>query len=193
MVQITDYVVEQTTNVEEVSTNELIHILMGIGSDGNPIPSQFVNVVMETEPSMNKTGNPFFGRVKKMSSRNYKLLVDYQKRVRRNEEKEGLEPDFVTEKPKGKHHVTPLVLMDDKTKSVHYLNLEYFPEIKPKVSFSFDNLPMSQEDQELMKNYLTKKYESKKQEQDRKVEVIQPKIFNIKQITLNGVKYVVKN
>lgn len=193
MEQITDYVVEETTNVEEVTTQELINVLMGIGNDGNPIPSQFVNVVMETEPSMNKTGNPFFGRVKKLSSRNYKLLVNYQKRVRKNEEKEGLEPDFVTEKPKGKHHVTPLVLMDDKTESVHYLNLEYFPEIKPKVSYSFDNLPMVEGDIELMKTYLTKKYESKKQEQERKVEVVTPKISNIKQITIEGVRYVVKN
>lgn len=189
---VTDYDVQETTNVKEVTTTELTNILVQIGVT-EQLKSDFVNVVMETEPSMNKTGNPFIGKVKKLSSRNYKLLSDYEKRVRSNEKKQGLTPDFVTEKPKGKFHISPLVLLDDKTESIHYLNLEYFTEIKPKVSYSFNDLPMVKEDMELMKSFFTKKYESQKQEQDRKVEVITPKISNIKQISMGGMKYIVKN
>jgi hypothetical protein len=36
---------------------------------------------------------------------------------------------------------------------------------------------------------MTKVYESQKQEQERKVMVITPKIENIKEISLNGTKY----
>lgn len=189
---VTDYQVQQTTNVKEVTTTELTNILLQIGVSVE-LKSDFVNVVMETEPSMNKTGNPFIGKVKKLSSRNYKLLMDYEKRVRSNEKKEGLNPDFVTEKPKGKHHISPLVLLDDKTESVHYLNLEYFVEVKPIVSYSFNDLPMTKEDEGLMKQFFVKKYQSQKQEQDRKVEVITPKISNIKQMSMGGMKYIVKN
>jgi hypothetical protein len=189
--QMTDYQVQETSKVMEVTHAELLNIFLSIGVT-KKLTSDFVNIVTKTEPSMNKTGNPFFGKVFKTQSRNYKLLFDYEKRVENNSKKEGIEGDFVSEKPSGRHHVSPLVTRDDKTKSVHYLNLEYFVKVKPVVSYEFDGLPMVEKDQELMMTFLKKKYPNTKQPQEKKVEVICPKITNILSVSMDGVKYVVK-
>lgn len=189
---MTDYQVEVSSKIVEVTTKELVDLLLPIGVT-KKLTSDFVNVVLSTEPSMNKTNNPFIGKVVKTQSRNYKLLFDYEKRVNRNSEKEGIEGKFESSKPSGRHHISPLVTIDDKTETEHYLNLEFFVEIKPIVSYEFNGLPMVQEDIELMKQFFTKKYPSKKQPQERKVGVITPKISNIISMSMGGVKYVVKN
>jgi len=188
---MTDYQVEESKKVQEVSHDELLDIFMSIGVT-KILTSDFVNVVLRTEPYMNKTDNPFFGKVFKTQSRNYKLLFDYEKRVDNNSKKEGIDGNFVSEKPSGRHHVSPLVTRDDKTQSIHYLNLEYFVKVKPVVSYEFNGLPMVKEDQELMMKFLKKKYPNNKQPQEKKVEVICPKITNILSVSMGGVKYVVK-
>jgi hypothetical protein len=189
---MTDYQVEVSSKIVEVTTQELVNVLMSIGVT-KKLTSDFVNVVMGTEPTMNKTDNPFYGKVIKTSSRNYKLLSDYEKRVDNNSKKEGIEGNFVSSKPSGRHHISPLVTIDDKTESVHYLNLEYFVNVKPVVSYEFNGLPMVQEDMELMKQFFRTKYPNNKQPQEKKVEVITPKISNIISMSMGGVKYVVKN
>ncbi len=190
--QVIDFKVDVSSKIVEVTTKELVDLLLPIGVT-KKLTSDFVNVVLSTEPSMNKTNNPFLGKVIKTQSRNYKLLFDYEKRVDNNSKKEGIEGKFVSSKPSGRHHISPLVSVDDKTESEHYLNLEFFLEIKPIVSYEFNGLPMVEEDLELMKQFFTKKYPSKKQPQERKVGVITPKISNIVSMSMGGVKYVVKN
>ena len=148
----------------------------------------FTNVVMETKVRMNKTNNPYYDKVVKRSKCNYSLGVNYENRVNNNEKKEGLEGNFETEKPSGKTHVSKCLLIDDKTQSTYYVMLERFDEIKPTNEYIFEG---NEIEKQLFEGYMTKVYESQKQEQGRKVMVITPKLENIKEISLNGTHYVI--
>ena len=164
----------------QITQTQLETLLMGVEK------STFVNITMETKVRMNKTNNPFFDKVIKRSSCNYLIGNDYEKRVQSNEKKEGLEGDFESGELKGKKHVSKCVLVDTKTEQTHYLMVERFDEIPPKNEFIFEGNII---EKTLFESYMTKVYESQKQEQEKKVMVITPKIENIKKITLNGEKY----
>jgi len=164
----------------QITQTQLETLLMGVEK------STFVNITMETKVRMNKTNNPFFDKVIKRSSCNYLIGNDYEKRVQSNEKKEGLEGDFESGELRGKKHVSKCVLVDTKTEQTHYLMVERFDEIPPKSEFIFEGNII---EKTLFESYMTKVYESQKQEQEKKVMVITPKIENIKKITLNGEKY----
>jgi hypothetical protein len=137
---------------------------------------------------MNKTNNPYYNKVVKRSKCNYSLGVNYENRVNNNYTKEGIESTFETEKPSGKTHISKCLLVSDKDNSVHYVMLERFDEIKPTNEFIFEG---NEIDKQLFQDYMVKYTESQKQEQDRKVMVITPKIENIKEMSINGTKYII--
>jgi len=166
--------------MKKITKNELETLLMGVEK------STFVNITMETKVRMNKTGNPFYEKVIKRSSCNYLIGNNYEKRVQSNEKKEGLEGDFVSGELKGKKHISKCVLVDTKTEQTTYLMVERFDEIPPKNEFIYEGNVI---DKTLFESYMTKVYESQKQEQEKKVMVITPKIESIKQISLDGEKY----
>jgi hypothetical protein len=172
--------------VVKVSVPELVEVLKQVEK------STFINVTMVTVPTMNKTGNPFFGIVQKVTNCNYLIGNDYETRVNNNEQKEGLEGDFQSMKPSGKHHVSKCVLVDDKTESVYYLMVERFDEVKPKVEYLKNGEPMTDNDRNLLSGWLKSPSTTTRQEQERVVTVITPKIENIKTLSLNGVIYEVE-
>lgn len=165
----------------EITKNELINVL-------NQVEKQtFVHVVMETEVRMRKTDNPFYGLVKKVSSGNYLIGTDYGKRVKSNMSKEGIEePTFEVEPPKGKEHISKVVLVDTKTGTTHYLMMERFDEVKPQVHYIMNGVTI---EKGLFEHFMNKVYTSTKQTQGRKVTPITPKIDNIKEITIDKMKY----
>ena len=162
-----------------IGKQELISILM------EQEKGTFVNLVTETKVRMNKRNNPYFDKVIKRSKCNYLLGMDYQERVRKNEEKEGMEPDFVTEECKVGEHISKCVLFNEKL-NTHYVMVERFDEIKPQVEYTFEG---NEIDKGLFEDFMVKYTESKKQEQERKVNVLTFKVDNIKEISLNGVHY----
>ena len=166
-----------------ISKNELITLLSTIEKP------TFTNIVMETKVRMNKTNNPYFDKIVKRSKCNYSLGVNYENRVINNEVKEGLEGNFQTEKPSGKTHISKCLLVSDKDNSIHYVMLERFNEIKPTNEYICEG---NQIEKQLFEGFMTKVYESTKQEQERKVMVITPNIENIKEISLNGVHYTIE-
>jgi hypothetical protein len=66
--------------------------------------------------------------------------------------------------------------------------LERFDEIKPTNEYICEG---NQIEKQLFESFMTKVYESQKQEQERKVMVITPKIENIREISLNGIHYTI--
>jgi hypothetical protein len=165
----------------EINKTELVNFLMGVEK------FQPVYVVMETPVRMNKTGNPYYGRVTKRTSGNFFIGVDYENRVNNNMSKEEMERTFETEKPKGKTHISKVLLIDDKTNSVHYVMLEYFKEVPPKVEFFIEGGDPIEK--QLFESYLVKHYDSQKQEQERKVVPITPKLSNIRVLHIDNMKY----
>ena len=170
---------------KSVSVNELTNLLMTITKP------TLCFVKTETDFRMNKTNNPFFGRVKKQTTNRYLLAFDYENRVNNNMEKENLEREFNSQKPSGRTHVSKCVTVDDKTNSVYYVNLEYFKENKPKNVLTLDGQIVNDED--LLNEINLYKVKStpfgSSQPQERKVLMIAPKIENIVFISINGTRY----
>jgi hypothetical protein len=164
----------------EITKNELINVL-----NQKETPT-FVHIVMETPVRMKKTDNPYFGQVTKITSGNYLIGMDYEQRVNNNSEKEDKERNFVVEPPKGKRHISKCVLIDTKTESVHYLMMERFDEIHPQVTYIMNGDSI---EKQLFESFMYQSYTSTKQQQDRKVMVITPKIDNIKEISIDKMKY----
>ena len=164
----------------EITITELLNVLNQVNKP------TFVHIVMETPVRMKKTDNPFFGLVTKRSSGNYLIGTDYEQRVNNNSEKEEKERDFVTETLKGKRHISKCVLIDTKTESVYYLMMERFDEIHPKVEFKQGEDPI---EKQLFEQFMYPTYQSTKQGQERKVMVLTPKLSNIKEISIDKMKY----
>jgi hypothetical protein len=81
-----------------------------------------IQLLAVTEPAMNKKGNPFFGRVKKATYlANVALGYDYENCVNIRLEKQGSEPNFTTQPPKGRRFINDFILEKIKDTSVKYL------------------------------------------------------------------------
>jgi hypothetical protein len=169
----------QTLNI---SKQELITLLMSVEK------STFVNIVSETIVRMNKTNNPFFNGVKKLSSSNYLIGNEYEVRVQNNEGKEGHEKTFESEENKNGVHISKCVLFNEKL-NTHYLQYEYFENSKPKTTYVFEG---NEIEKVLFESYLVKKSETSRQQQDKKVRFQSFKIDSIKEISLNGTKYIIE-
>jgi hypothetical protein len=169
-----------TKPILRVTVNEMVNVL------NNVTKSTPIFIMMETSVRMNKTGNPYYGQIIKQTVGRYFIGNDYENRVNNNMERERMERTFETEKPKGKTHISKCVLVDDKTNSVYYLMMERFKEVKSKVTYFFDG---NEIEKRLFESYMTQVYEPQKQEQDRKVYPMTPKISNIRFMSLNGIRY----
>ena len=147
---------------------------------------EMINLVTETIPTMNKTGNPYYGEIVKKSKCNFLLCTDYSKRVNNNRTKEDKENDFVPQAPKGKKHLSPCVLTDEKTETKLYLFVERFDEIKPKVQYFHNNEPINKA---MFQEFLPKQYESNTQELDREVKPLTYLFDSIVGFSFRGRKF----
>lgn len=179
--------------IVKVSVPELINVLRTIKLN------QWVGLTTDTEPRMNKTGNPFYNKetktfnVRKVSTTSYRTS-NYEQRVNNNMEKEGMERTFESQKPSGKTHVegTECLLVSDKDPNVFYLMVERFDNNKPTVEYFKDGQPMNETDRMIMNDFLIKSGEITSQDQEKKVSVITPLVKNIKRLSTEHVEYIVE-
>jgi len=187
-----------TIQKTEISVNEteLISIFKDIE---NQVPSPFLSVTMDTEfdkvYKKSKTDgelNPYYKGLRKVSTRTYRLVIDYQQRVWNNLVKEGKDPNtFVVESPSGKKHISKSVLVDTKTETIHYVMLEWFVNQHSSTQYTFENNPI----EKVMFEKWLKDIETPtndKQDLDKPVTPITPKISNIVSVSVNGVKYILQ-
>jgi hypothetical protein len=147
---------------------------------------EMINLVTETIPTMSKTGNPYFGQIIKKSKCNFLLCTDYSKRVNNNRVKEEKENNFVPQSPKGKKHLSPCVLTDEKTETKLYLMVERFDEIKPKVVYFHNDTPI---EKEMFQQFLPKVYDIGTQDLDREVKPMTYLFESIVGFTFRGRKF----
>ena len=150
------------------------------------VKPEMIHLVTETIPTMNKTGNPYYKEIIKKSKCNYLLCTDYSKRVNNNLVKEDKENDFVPQTPKGKKHLSPCVLTDEKTEIKLYLFVERFDEIKPKVQYFHNDTPI---EKGMFQEFLPKEYGSNTQGLDREVKPLTYLFDSIVGFSFRGRKY----
>lgn len=165
----------------------------------NQVPSPFVSITLNTDftgmVKKCKTDgsiNPYFKQMKKVSTKTYRLVTDYQQRVWNNLIKEGKDPNsFEVESPSGKTHISKCVLTDTQTQTKRYVMVEWFPEMKGTTNYFVGN---DQIGRELFSKWMTDyNTTNEKQGLNRVVTPITPLFDNIVSFRVNGVEYIVEN
>ena len=182
------------TNVKEqvmINQEELISILNTIERP------KFGYVVSETIVKMNKGKtkegnnevNPYHNQVVKVKKGRYLIGSDYEKRVQGNDIKEGGEGSFKSQESKVGVHISKCVLFNEKLNK-YYLSHERFPEVKPTSEYFFEGNSI---DKMIFDKWISDSNNYENQPQERKVKWTTLTLTNIKEISLNGTKYIVKN
>ena len=180
----------EVKEVKRISKDELIVLLMSIEKP------TFINLVTETNVRLNKEKtkegnkeiNPYYNQVIKRKNGNFLIGTDYEQRVNNNLEKEHYERTFEVSENKVGQHISKCVLYNEN-KNKHYLLHERFDEVKPKTEYLFEN--------NSIEKVLFSKWESESngyfesQPQQNKVKVQSVTIDNIKEISLEGTKYII--
>jgi len=167
---------------KKITHEELLVLLMNVDKP------TFTNVVSEVFPKMNKTGNPYFGKLVKKSKGNYFIGGSYEDMVNKRMKKEGMEPTFESKECSVGTHISKCVQYNENTKK-HYLQYFTFETSKPKSTFEFEG---NEIDKQLFESFMVKKSEKSRQPQDNKHQPQSLTTTNIKEITLEGVHYEVE-
>jgi len=142
----------------------------------------------ETKVRMNKTGNPFFNQVKKVSTLNVLLGNDYGDRMK----KVTGDENFVSQKSSVGEHISKCVLHNDNTgkdylsyENFNYHEIPNYPKNlipkSPKYFFNGDEV-----EKQLFEDFMIKSKE-------REILWYSVTIDNIKECHLDGNQYIVVN
>ncbi len=179
-------------NPIKVTKSEIINIIKEVEEKN---PNTFLGVKKKTlyrevlqKTKDTKEVNPYYKEIFKVSTKSYRLVTDYEKRVKKNLEKEGKDPNtFVVESPSGKKHISKSLLTDKETETKTYLMVEWFPEIKGTTTYEYQGNSI---DKSLFEKWISDRESSnEKQGLDREVKPITPDLDNILEISIEGQKY----
>lgn len=172
---------KQTLTINQI---QLRMLLMNVSKP------KFTNIVSETIPSMNKTDNPYYEEVKKVSKGNYFIGGTYEDMVNTRMFKEGLQPTFESmECSLGDKVEGSKCLQFNEKLDRYYLQYFIFPTSNIKSEFKFKGNSI---EKHLFESYLVKKSKTSRQPQDNKHIVQSFKLESIKEITLDGIHYIVE-
>ena len=191
-----------TTTIQGIDTLNHAELEQFIRSkEGNNF-QQLMSVHMRTKPTdfvktskLDGATNPYWAHIKakaliKDQTKRVPLLTDYQKRVRNNSAKEGIEEVFEAEAPKGKIHISKCLYTDIATETKRYIAFESFNEIKDKyptywvgdIEVPFDNL----------RNWYNPSTQGAEQNGiKRKINIFAPLFDSIVSIKDNGILYTI--
>ena len=156
---------------------------------------RLVSVVLDTEPKMNKgrgaNTNPFYGRVRKVSSASYRFNSDYEKTINNRLKKEGKEPNFVADAMSGRVWLAKNKLECHENGTI-YLRLYQNKNGWRKTTYFIDGIEATQEEVAEIKKWLVKSTNHPKKQMEHGLtnfyNVRSPKVENIVEITLNKCK-----
>ena len=119
-------------------------------------------IITKTTPKMNKTDNPYFGRVEKVSVyKNAMLGCSYTNIVNNRLESEGKERNFAAQAPKGKKNYNSFFDQSEKDENTFYLKIAFYKERSQITSnYIIDGNNATQTQIQEIKNFLPKKYSS---------------------------------
>ena len=153
--------------VQKITHEELVEILKQVQR------GEFVNIESITPVKMNKTGNPYYNQVVKVSKKNVRSLPDYENRMK----KETENPDFQS-KPNWFVHISPCVVKNKKNENTYFM-YETFESQSVRNEFIHNGNPI---EKEVLTPYLPTYNE-------RNVEVFTVSTINIKKLSYKGQKY----
>jgi hypothetical protein len=147
--------------------------------------TSFVTIVAETDPRMNKRGNPYLGRVTKRSTVNGAIGWLYPSSVNRQREREDLQADFESHPRKWGERIKGTPFVEHKGSTYLELKVENVLETQ----YLLDGEPV---DRSVIQEWLPKrKSEGQRQEVATPVICRDYKLDTIKSISMNGTTIVV--
>jgi hypothetical protein len=171
-----------------ITTTELKNVLLNM--NGTP----FISFVTDTEVRMNKTNNPFFGRVRKEKFTVVQSGFDYEKSVNNRLKKEGKENDFksVPNWMKLVDENNLFLVTDKKTETKFYFRYQYVSDKPIKTNYTLDGKKVNKDLLfSFIGKYLPKSKSYSNQNLDNPLRFSTVKLENIKEITINKTKYVI--
>lgn len=168
---------------KEITLKQLVKVLMAVTG---ATPATFEAM---TEVKMNKTNNPYYGKIFKKQRSNVFINFNYANSVNKALTKEGKEADFVPQaRPWGeKIPGAPIVLH----KGEFYLEARFLQN-EPKVEYFKDGKSIDKAEFEtfLPKEKVVEGAENNSQGLEAPVVIRTFKITNIHEITVGGIRYV---
>lgn len=148
-------------------------------------PSEFVKKSKE-----DGSINPYWKQIVKESSKSYRLVVNFRKRIENELTREGKSVDeYQQGQLKGKKHISKCLLTDLDTETERYVMLEYFVNSPIKGVTKYFN-EGNELDKTILSKWITyynKSYDN--QGTDKPITPITPFIKNIQQVNVDGVIY----
>lgn len=145
---------------------------------------EVVDIETATEPKMNKTNNPYYGRVKKHTAY---LSVDFGKNytdeVNRRRAEEGKSTDFQTQKSLYERVNEYFVKRGEQV----YLQFMFNENTKTKSIYTIDGKPATDAEVEQIKSFMPSKGKHTNQGLERQVDLRIVKIENI--VSLGGLDW----
>ena len=152
-----------------------------------------VEITTATEPKMKKTGNPFIGRVTKISVYYNAILgVSYENAVNGRLEKKGLERDYVSEAPRGKKWYNAFFYVSEKDSSVYYLKIGMRKNTTCRSHYLVDGRPITESELAMLNEFLYKpsgtcnKQAEHGLEEDEQYRIVAPKLENVVEIKVGN-------
>jgi len=177
------------SKVKMIPVKELIEILWDFKAQ--PGAAIIAGLTQSTEPKMHKTGNPYYGKIKKISTLTVLLNTDYEKAVVKQLEREGKEAE---EYKKGKNTM-PLIfgennrfigVYEKETGFEYVLQYRPFDNSKPVTSYLFDGKTI---DKKEIEQWLPKTYEASNQGTEKEIFIRKVYMHNILNLNFDGEKY----
>ena len=172
---------------------QFVEYLESVKNGGN-----FVSVVLNTEPEMNKgrgaNRNPYLGRVRKISVANYRFNADYERICRAKQVRNGEEPTFTAEAMSGRHWLVRNKVEQSNKDNTLYMRLYVAPNDNYKCYYLIDGKFATPKEVEAIKAWFPKKGYSQKQLDagipiDEQLEVRSPKFSSIYRVRMNNTKF----
>lgn len=163
--------------IKIISESQLSKLLLCISG------TKEVSITTETVVKMNKTNNPYFGKVRKQTKTSALINFDYESSVNRGLQKEGKDADFEAKGRAWGAHVpgTPLLLHKDKL----YLNIR---EISKQSVYVYEDREIGREE---LAGWLPAYKKNENQGLENEVVVRAFGIDGIIAITVDGTDYIV--
>ena len=166
--------------ITKITVSELETILRNLPAGGN-----FVSVQMATDPKMRKTGNPFFGRVKKHAIVNCQIQADYENAVNAKRTREGLTADFQAAPRTWGQRIGNTCLIEHKDKM--YMAFRALKCLKTTYR-DLQGRFLPRRDVESLKDYLQKST-SNRQQTDTEIVWRTVTLDNIRRININKQRF----
>ena len=148
----------------------------------------FASVDSITNPRMNKTGNPYIGRVVKFQTFQVCFGDDYEAGVQRKADKEGLDVVFKAQPLKwGTHYNGSAFVIEHKGE--FYLQCRVLKSNEVEYRWAESGNPLTEAEVVDLKSFIPPKKEGERQPAEDKVIYRTVKVGNITEIRMWGVRF----